>query len=85
LLLRSPVVILSLVLATLYGAIFHLLWGRSLRQFLICWAAALLGFVVGQVVASELSWRDILIGEIHLLAASVASWLSMAFARRLKL
>jgi hypothetical protein len=85
LLLRSPVVILSLVIATLYGAIFHLLWGKSLRQLLIYWAAALLGFAVGQVLASALSWRDIPIGEIHFLAASAASWLCMTFARRLKL
>jgi len=76
---------LSLVIATLYAAIFHLLWGKSLRQLLIYWAAALLGFAAGQVVASKLSWQDLFIGEIHLLAASAASLLSMTLARRLKL
>ncbi|MBM4431004.1 MAG: hypothetical protein FJ026_11760 [Chloroflexi bacterium] len=83
-LLRSPVVILSLVIATLYAAVFHLLWGKTLRELLLYWVTALLGFAAGQMLASRLSWRDINIGEIHLLAASAASWLGMVFARRLK-
>jgi len=81
----SPLLVLSLVIATLYGAVFHLLWGKTWKQLLISWAAALLGFAIGQILASAFSWRDLLIGELHLLAASVTSWLFMFLARPLRL
>ncbi len=83
--LHLPLLVLSLVIATLYSALFHLLWGRTLKQLFIYWLAAIVGFGIGQVVASACSWRGLLIGELHFLAASIACWLVMAFARRLEL
>ena len=80
-----PSLILSLVVATLYAAAFHLLRGKSGRQLLITWVAALAGFGSGQVLATLLSWRDPLIGELHLVTASAASWLFMFLARSLRL
>jgi len=62
-----------------------LLWGKRLKELFVSWAAALLGFGMGQLLASAFSWRDVLIGELHLLAASASCWLFMVFARRLKL
>jgi len=82
--LHPPLLVLSLVIATLYGALFHLLWGRTLRELLIYWAAALLGFGSGQLLASAFSWRDLLIGELHLLTASAVCWLFMALAKQFK-
>jgi len=82
--LHFPLLVLSLVIATLYGALFHLLWGKTLRDLLMYWVAALLGFCSGQLLASAFSWRDVLIGELHLLTASIVCWLFMAFAKRLK-
>ena len=81
----SPLLILSVVLATLYAAVFHFFWGSSLKQLALYWLAALLGFAIGQTIATALAWRDILIGELHLLPASAACWLLMALARRMKL
>ncbi len=83
--LNYPLLVLSLVLATLYGALFHLLWGRSFKQLFLSWLAAVVGFAAGQLLASVLGWRDLMIGELHLIAASVLSWILMAFARRLRL
>jgi hypothetical protein len=76
-----PLLILSLVVATLYAAAFHLLRGRSGRQLLVTWVAAVVGFGVGQALATLLSWRDLQIGELHLLTASAVSWLFMFLAR----
>ena len=50
-----PLLVLSLVIATLYSALFHLLWGRTLKQLFIYWLAAIVGFGIGQVVASACS------------------------------
>ncbi len=80
-----PVVVLSLVIATLYAALFHLLWGRGLKELTVGWIAALMGFGLGQLLASALSWHDVMIGELHWLAASATSWLAMAFVRQVKL
>lgn len=80
-----PMLVLSLVIATLYAAFFHLLWGKTLKGLFVAWLAAVLGFAIGQGLASALAWNDVKIGELHLLAASAASWLLMAFARQLQL
>ncbi|KPL22671.1 MAG: hypothetical protein AMJ93_06650 [Anaerolineae bacterium SM23_84] len=82
--LHIPLLTLSLVIATLYAALFHLMRGRTLQELLIYWVAAVAGFASGHLIASALSWPDVLIGELHLVAASLASWLFLAFAQRLK-
>jgi hypothetical protein len=81
----TPAVILGLVVATLYAAAFHLLWGKSGKQLLITWMAALLGFGFGQALAVLLAWHDPLLGELHLVTASAASWVFMFLARSLRL
>ena len=79
-----PLLVLSLVIATLYSSLFHLLWGTTLRELLISWVAALLGFASGQLLGSVFSWPDVLIGELHFVSATLACWLSMGLAKRLK-
>jgi hypothetical protein len=81
---HSPLLVLSLVIATLYAALFHLLRGQTMRDLVLYWAASLLGFAMGHLIASALSWPDPLIGELHVAPASVASLLLMSFAQRLK-
>lgn len=80
-----PTIVLSVATATLYGTLFHLLWGKSLQELMRYWLAALLGFGVGQLLASVLNWRDVRIGELHVLSASAFSWISMLLARRVRL
>jgi hypothetical protein len=83
--LQAPLVALALVIATLYSALFHLLLGESLRELVFSWLAAVVGFFAGQAVASALGWRDIRIGDLRLLTATLACWCTMAFVRRLDL
>jgi len=80
----SPLWVLSLVIATLYAALFHLLRGQTMRDLVLLWATSVLGFAAGQLIAAALSWPDPLIGELHVVPASVASLLLMSFALRLK-
>ncbi len=79
-----PLLVLSLVIATLYGALFHLLRGQTMRDLVLYWATSLLGFAVGHLIAVAFAWPDPLIGELHIVPASVASLLLMSFAQRLK-
>ena len=83
--LHLPLLVLSAVIATLYSALFHLLWGETFKELGISWLAGLIGFGLGQALASSVNWGDVRIGELHLVAASAICWLFMALARRLKL
>jgi CHASE2 domain-containing sensor protein len=81
---HSPLLALSLVVATLYAALFHLLRGRTMRDLLLYWAASLAGFAAGHLIAAALSWPDPLVGELHIAPASIACVSLMSFAQRLK-
>jgi len=81
---HSPLLVLSLVIATLYAALFHLLRGQTMRDLVLYWAASLIGFAAGHLIAAALSWPDPLIGELHIAPASVVSVSLMSFARRLR-
>jgi hypothetical protein len=78
-------VVLALAIATLYGTLFHLFWGESLKELFRYWLAALLGFGAGQLLASGLNWGDVRIGELHVLSASVLCWIVMFLARQIRL
>ena len=78
----SPAFALSLVLASLYAVLFHLLWGKRLRELPLYLLAALIGFGLGQALAGILSTQFLMIGDVHLLEGSVACWLLLLVARQ---
>ncbi|MBC8448877.1 MAG: hypothetical protein H8D78_14110 [Chloroflexi bacterium] len=85
--LLSPALLLSAVIALLYASLFHLWQGRTLRDLGIFALAAVLGFAVGQgvgqwVYVPLLKWQ--LVGQVHVLVASLFSWLALFIAKRLK-
>jgi len=85
--LLSPALLLSLVVALIYAALFHLWQGRTLRDLGIFILAAVLGFAVGQgvgrwVYVPLLEWQRV--GQVHVLVASLFSWLALFIAKRLK-
>jgi len=83
--LSSPLVVLGLVLATLYSSVYHFLYGESMRQLVVLWVAAMVGFGLGQALASSLGLPDLKVGSLHLAASSVSCWLTMLLVRRLEL
>ena len=82
---NMPALILALVVATLYAAVFHLLLGKTWKQLLITWLAAVVGIGVGQALTVLLGWNDPLLGELHVVTASAVGWLCMFLARRLRI
>lgn len=81
----SPALVLSAVIASIYGVLFHFIYGRTLKQLGIYWLAALVGFALGQVLAGALGWRILMIGEVHLLEGTIGSGVALSIAKRLKL
>lgn len=81
----SPVILVGALIATLWGAMFHLLFGKTLRDLVLYWFIGLIGFAVGQAMANTLGLSWLMVGEVHLAEGTLACWIAMFVARWLKL
>lgn len=79
-----PSVAFSLLLASLYGAIFHFIWGRSWRDLVLYWAAAVVGFAIGHAISGLLGFSVYMIGEVRVVEGTIISWACLFIARWLK-
>jgi len=76
-----PALVMILVLSILYGALFHLWKGVSLRDLGAYILFALLGFIAGQLIGAGLHLDVLKLGQVHLIEGSLFAWLLMfAFA-----
>lgn len=76
----TPPILISLLIATLYGCAFHACFGRRLWQWPLFWGVALLGFFGGIVfgVGLDLDWLKV--GSIPLVTATAGSFVCLALA-----
>lgn len=81
----SPPFALSLLLATIHALLFHLLWGRKVKELALFWVAAVLGFFLGQLAAEAAGFSFLLMGPVHPLEGSLGSWLFLFVAKRFKI
>ncbi|MBI5669723.1 MAG: hypothetical protein HZC41_17125 [Chloroflexi bacterium] len=76
----SPIITLGFILATLFGAAFHLVVGgdaRRLALFLLCgW----IGFGLGQLVGVTLSINILNIGSLRIVTASAGAMVALLVA-----
>ena len=82
--LQAPALLLSLVLASLYGALFYLWQGRRLRDMLFFWLAALVGFASGHIVGALWGFVPWTIGQVHVIEATIVAILFLVIARLLR-
>jgi hypothetical protein len=68
-----PSIALSLVLATAYGCVFHVVVGRRLWQWPLFVVVALAGFFAGYAAGVALGIEWLRVGSVPLLAASIGS------------
>ncbi len=83
-LLVSPSLVFSALLASLYGAVFHFIWGKSWRDLGLYWLAAVVGFAVGQMAFGLVGFSVYMIGEVRVVESTIVSWLCLFVARWLK-
>jgi hypothetical protein len=69
--------VLGFLLATAYGAGFHLIMGGPAKNIIIYILASWLGFAVGHFVGDLLNFEFLKLGAVHLFTASIGSWLSL--------
>jgi hypothetical protein len=72
--------VLGFLLASIYGAAFHLIFGGPLKHIVLYLAVAWLGFFIGQFIGDFLNIEVLKLGKIHLVSASVGAWLMLFVA-----
>ena len=78
----SPALWLCVVFGVIYSLLFTLWRGGGFRQLLRDLVAGILGFGVGQVIASVLHLPTLRVGEVHLLWGSLFAVLALLICRR---
>ena len=73
-------IVLGLLLATAYGAGFHLVYGGPARRIILYVLASWVGFILGHLAGFWLNITLFQLGAVHLLSASVGSWAVLAAA-----
>jgi hypothetical protein len=69
--------VLSFLLATAYGAAFHLLLGGPARRILLYILAAWVGFALGHLLGDLLNIDILRLGAVYLFSASLGAWLAL--------
>ena len=85
-----PSFLLGVIIATLYGALFHLWRGGGLGRLFLYLVLSWFGFWAGHFAASALGWRFVALGLLNLGMATLGSvlflfvghWLSQVEIRR---
>lgn len=77
----GPSVVFSFILATLYGAAFHLISGGDARRLALFLLAAWLGFGLGHTFGETFNVTLMDIGSLHMLTATMGAWLALVVAR----
>jgi hypothetical protein len=77
----SPTFVFSAIVATLYGAAFHLVSGGDARRLALFLLASWLGFALGHSVGEVLGVTLLDIGPLHMLSATAGAWLALVVAR----
>lgn len=79
-----PYLLLTILLGGAYGALFHLWRGKNIRELIIYFLTGIIGFGIGQAAGNVLGLDVFLIGPLHILEASVMSWVSLFLMQWLK-
>lgn len=77
----TPPVVLGFILATLYGALFHLLFGGNTRRMALYLLAGWLGFGLGQIFGTVAGVTLFRIGPINTFSATLGAWLALFVTR----
>jgi len=81
---QLPALVLSLIIATVYGLLFYLWQGRTLRDLFFFWLAAVVGFASGQVVGMLLDVSLWTVGQVRIAEGTLLSILFLVLARWLR-
>ena len=70
-------IILGFLLATVYGAAFHVIMGGPARRIILYILAAWVGFAAGHFVGDLINMEFLKLGVLHLFSASLGAWIAL--------
>lgn len=79
-----PAIALSLIIASLYAGLFHLLFAQRAADIAPYWLAAVIGFLLGAALGLLVPWSLFVVGEVHLVEGTLLCTLALFFARWLR-
>lgn len=68
-----PTILLGLLIALLYGALYHLIRGGSFWRLLLYLGLSILGFTAGHIVGLWRGWMLVPLGSLNLGLSSIGS------------
>ena len=80
-----PYLLLSALIGASYGTLFHLWRGKSLSDLPVYLLTGVIGFGLGQALGDLIGMNIALIGSIHIIEATIVSWLSLFLMYWLKI
>jgi hypothetical protein len=69
--------VLGFLLATAYGAGFHVILGGPARRIMLYLGAAWIGFILGHFLGDLLNIELFKLGAVHLFSASLGAWIAL--------
>jgi hypothetical membrane protein len=76
----NPALILAVLVGVFHASLYVLIRGSAGGRLLVIVLAAILGAWAGDALAARLSFDVLMIGDFHLLAASVVAWVGIGIA-----
>ncbi len=77
----TPSIVFAFVLASVYGLAFYLIFGHGWARLGLYWVSGVLGFFLGNWLASLLGLSLLTVGTVNPIEATVLSWASLFVAR----
>lgn len=72
--------VLGFLLATAYGAAFHLIIGGRPRKIILYILAAWVGFILGHFIGDFIGFNTFRLGAVHLFTASLGAWIALVLS-----
>ena len=80
-----PYLLLSFLIGAIYGTLFHLWRGKTLRDLPIYFFTGVIGFGLGQALGNLIGLTIVLIGPVHIAEATIVSWTGLFLIHWLKI
>ena len=74
----NPALILAILVGLFHASLFVLIRGSAGGRLAIVILAAILGAWAGDALAGRLGFNVLLLGDFHLLGASIVAWIGIA-------
>ncbi len=77
----APSIVFTLVLASLYGLLFYLVFGRGWARLGLYWLVGILGFVLGNWLGGIIGLSLLTIGPVNVVEGTLVCWAGLFVAR----